>query len=98
RRGRGAAQQRQPVSSPADRFGHESLADERGRERGFGVGQRLWVDARVDEHADVAEYDALGAGELGQRLLEELAARLERFELAEDSEQPAVGLLAAAAD
>ena len=64
-----AAQQRQPVPSPTDRVGHEPLADERGRERGLRVGQRLGVDARVDEHADVAEHDALGAGELGERLL-----------------------------
>jgi hypothetical protein len=28
------------------------------------MSQRLGVDARVDEHADVAEHDSLGAGEL----------------------------------
>ena len=78
RLGGDAAQQRQPVPSPADRLGHEPLADERGRERGLRVGQRLGVDARVDEHADVAEHDALGAGELGERLLVQLAAGLER--------------------
>ena len=75
RLGGDAAQQRQPVSSATDRVGHEPLADERGRERGLRVGQRLRVDARVDEHADVAEHDALGAGELGERLLVHRAAR-----------------------
>jgi hypothetical protein len=34
------------------------------------MGQRLRVDARVDEHADVAEHHALRAGELGERVLE----------------------------
>ena len=98
RLGGDAAQQRQPVPSPAHRLGHEPLADERGRERGLRVGQRLGVDARVDEHADVAEHDSLGAGELGERLPVQLAAGLERLELAQDLEQPPVGLPAAAAD
>ena len=62
------------------------------------MGQRLRVDARVDEHADVAEHDPLGAGELSQRLLVHLAAGLERLQLAQHLEQPPVGLLAAAAD
>ena len=62
------------------------------------MGQRLRVDARVDEHADVAEHDALRAGEFGQRPLEQLAARLERLELTQNPEQPPVGLLTAAAD
>ena len=60
--------------------------------------QRLGVDGGVDEDADVAEHDALDARELGQRLGVQLAAGLERLELAQQSEQPAVGLAAAAAD
>ena len=62
------------------------------------MGQRLGVDARVDEHADVAEDDALGAGELGERRLVQLASGLERLELAQDLEQPPVGLPPALAD
>ena len=69
-----AAQQRQPVPAAADRLGDESLADERGRERRLRVGQRLGVDARVDEHADVAEHDALDPGELGERLLVQVSS------------------------
>jgi hypothetical protein len=48
-------------------------------ERGARVQQRLGVDGGVDEHADVAEHDALGAGELGERLLVDWRAALERF-------------------
>ena len=70
-----AAQQRQAVAAAAHRLGHEALADERLGERGLGVRERLGVDGGVDEHADVAEHDALGAGELGQRLLVERGCR-----------------------
>ena len=93
-----AAQQRQPVPSPAHRLGHEALANERGRERRLRVGQRLRIDARVDEHPDVPEHDPLRASELGQRLPVQLAAGFERLQLAQHLEQPPVGLPASPAD
>ena len=93
-----AAQERQPVPSPTHRLGDEPLADECGRERRLRVGQRLWVDARVDEHTDVPEHDSLHAGEFGQRLPVEVAPGFERLQLAQDVEQTLVGLAASAAD
>ena len=62
------------------------------------MGQRLGVDARVDEDADVAEDDSLCAGELGKRLPVEVGPCLERLELAQDLKQPPVGLPPAMAD
>ena len=98
RLGGDAAQQRQTVPATAYGLGDEALADQRSCERGLRVGQRLGVDARVDEHADVAQHDALGAGELGERLLVQLASGFERLELSQHPEQPPIGLLAATAD
>jgi hypothetical protein len=56
------------------------------------VGQRLRIDARVDEHPDVPENDPLRAGELGQRVPVQVAAGFERLQLAQHLEQPPVGL------
>ena len=92
------AQQRQAVAAAAHRLLHEALADERLGERGLGVRQRLGVDRGVHVHPDVAQHDALDAGELGERPLEQLAAGLERLELAQDLEQPPVRFAAALAD
>ena len=55
------AQQRQPVAAALHRLAHEALASQCLRECGLGVQQRLGIDARVEEHADVAEHDPLGA-------------------------------------
>ena len=93
-----AAQQRQPIPSAPDRLGDKALAHERGRERCLRVRQRLRVDARVDEHADVPEHDSLSAGELGQRPPVQVAPCLERLELPQDLEQSPVGLPPALAD
>ena len=60
-----------PSPPPRIAAAHEARAAERVGERGAGVHERLGVDGGVDEDADVAEHDALGAGELGQRLLVE---------------------------
>ena len=92
------AQQRQAVAAAAHRLGDEPLADQRLGERRLRVRQRLRVNPGVHVDAHVAEHDALRSGELGERLLEQLAAGLERLELAEDLEQPAVGLASALAD
>ena len=92
------AQQRQAVAAAAHRVGDEALADQRFGERRLRVRERLRVNAGVHVDADVAEHDALCSGELGERLLEQLAAGLERPELAEHLEQSAVGLASALAD
>ena len=93
-----AAQQRQAVAAAAHRLGDESLAAECLGERGLGVRERLGVDGRVDVDADVAEHDALDAGDFGQRRLVDRAAGVEVAQLAQQLEQAAVGLAAAAAD
>jgi hypothetical protein len=93
-----AAQQRQPVPTTTHSFLHQPLADERGRERRLRVRQRLPVNRRVDEHADVSQHDSLRAGELGQRVPIQLDSGFEGLELAEDLEQPPVGLASAMAD
>ena len=98
RLGGDAAQQRQPIPAATNGLGDEALADERGRERGLRVGQRLGVDARVDEDPDVAQDDSLRAGEFGERLPVEVASGFERLQLAQDLEQSPVGVPSALAD
>ena len=93
-----AAQQRQPVAAAAHRRRRRVPGGQRLGERGLGVGERLGVDGGVEVDADVAEHDALDARELGQRLLVERLAGLEVAELAQQLEQPPVGVAAAAAD
>jgi hypothetical protein len=56
------------------------------------------ITARGHERAHVAEHHPLGAGELGERLPVQVGSRFERLELAQDLEQPPVGLPPAAAD
>ena len=93
-----AAQQREAVAAAAHRVLDEALAAEGLGERGLGVGERLGVDGRVDVDADVAEDDALDAGDLGQRLLVDGMAGVEVAQSAQQFDEPAVGVAAAAAD
>ena len=60
--------------------------------------ERLGVDGGVDVDADVAEHDALDARDLGQRLLVDGPAGFEVAQLAQQLDEPPVGLAAAAAD
>jgi len=92
------AQQREAVAAAAHRLSDKALADQRLGERRLGVRQRLGVNRGVHIDPHIAENDALGSGELGERLFKQLAAGLQSLELAQHLQQPAVGFAAAVAD